>query len=95
VKFLSSGVFTGTGGTTGVNGGAQSTSAAFTLTAGSATTSIGSGTAGYFKGTVYEIVVYSVALTESQRKLVEGYLAWKWGVQTSLPASHPYARFRP
>ena len=95
VKFLSSGVFTGTGGTTGVNGGAQSTSAAFTLTAGSATTSIGSGTAGYFKGTVYEIVVYSVALTESQRKRVEGYLAWKWGVQTSLPASHPYARFRP
>ena len=27
---------------------------------------------------------------ESERQLVEGYLAWKWSLQTSLPAGHPY-----
>ena len=26
----------------------------------------------------------------SNRQIVEGYLAWKWGLQTSLPSDHPY-----
>ncbi len=39
---------------------------------------------------VYEMVGYSVALTTAQRQQVEGYLAWKWGTQGSLPTTHPY-----
>jgi hypothetical protein len=38
-----------------------------------------------------EFIVYNNVLTTAQRQLIEGYLAWKWGLQSSLPASH---RFR-
>lgn len=41
-------------------------------------------------GTIYEIIVFNSALTTSQRQQVEGYLAWKWGLQTSIPTAHPY-----
>ena len=27
---------------------------------------------------------------DTDRQKVEGYLAWKWGLQASLDASHPY-----
>lgn len=46
------------------------------------------------KGFIYEIVMYTAALTSTQRQLVEGYLAWKWGLQNSLPTSHPYYKVR-
>jgi hypothetical protein len=39
---------------------------------------------------IYEFVGYSSALTTAQRQQVEGYLAQKWGLQTSLPSNHPY-----
>jgi hypothetical protein len=42
------------------------------------------------KGFLFEVVVFSTALSISQRQQVEGYLAWKWGLQGSLPASHPF-----
>lgn len=41
-------------------------------------------------GYIQEILFYNSVLTLSQRQQVEGYLAWKWGVQTNLPAAHPY-----
>ena len=44
---------------------------------------------------VGEIVVYSNALTTNQRQQIEGYLAWKWGLQSNLPANHPYVLFPP
>lgn len=37
-----------------------------------------------------ELIIYNTALLPAQRQQVEGYLAWKWGIRTSLPASHPY-----
>jgi hypothetical protein len=37
-----------------------------------------------------EILAFSSALTDSQRQQVEGYLAWKWGLRTSLPQAHPF-----
>jgi len=43
-----------------------------------------------WNGTVNEILVFGSVLTNLQRQQVEGYLAWKWGIQTSLSASHPY-----
>jgi hypothetical protein len=38
----------------------------------------------------YEFIFFNVTLTTNQRQQIEGYLAWKWGLQTSLPANHPY-----
>ena len=44
----------------------------------------------YLNGYIMEVVVYNSALTLTQYQQVEGYLAWKWGFQGSLSASHPY-----
>ncbi len=44
---------------------------------------------------ICEIVFYNTEMTVAQRQQVEGYLAWKWGLQGSLPANHPYKRFPP
>jgi hypothetical protein len=44
---------------------------------------------------VGEILCYSNALTLEQVRVIEGYLAWKWGLQTSLVAGHPYRSARP
>jgi hypothetical protein len=41
-------------------------------------------------GKISEVIVYNVGLSVAQRQTVEGYLAWKWGLQASLPATHPY-----
>ncbi len=42
------------------------------------------------KGFLFEVIVFSRALTTAQRQQIEGYLAWKWGLQVNLPPSHPY-----
>jgi hypothetical protein len=44
---------------------------------------------------VAEILCYSNALTLEQVRVIEGYLAWKWGLQTSLLVGHPYRSARP
>ena len=41
-------------------------------------------------GNVAEILHYNEPLTTPQVQKVEGYLAWKWGLQANLPAGHPY-----
>ena len=41
-------------------------------------------------GSIGEVIVYNISPTQSQRQLIEGYLAWKWGRQASLAAGHPY-----
>ena len=38
-----------------------------------------------------EIIIYTSNLPYTSRQAVEGYLAWKWGLQTSLPYNHPFA----
>jgi hypothetical protein len=48
------------------------------------------GTQELFQGVINEIVLFNVILTTAQRQQVEGYLAWKWGLVTSLPNGHPY-----
>jgi hypothetical protein len=37
-----------------------------------------------------ECAYYNSSLTTTEIKKVEGYLAWKWGLNTSLPTTHPY-----
>jgi len=51
---------------------------------------IGSQSANYWKGTIQEVIIYNSAFTTTQRQQVEGYLAWKWGIQSKLPTNHPY-----
>lgn len=52
---------------------------------------IGYGTIGQdWCGGVGDIIIYNSALSPNQRQQVEGYLAWKWGMQSSLPIHHPY-----
>ena len=47
---------------------------------------IGYSEAGTMSGIISEIIVYNTSHTKSQRQVVEGYLAWKWGFQ--LPSTH-------
>jgi hypothetical protein len=42
-----------------------------------------------------EILHYNKSLSVNERQQVEGYLAWKWGTQGSLPSTHPYKKFQP
>ena len=42
------------------------------------------------RGYVGEVIAYNNQLNNYNRQQVEGYLAWKWGLQTSLPVAHPY-----
>jgi hypothetical protein len=48
-----------------------------------------------FQGHIAEVIYYSRRLTVAERQIVEGYLAWKWGLQLNLPSTHPYRSFRP
>lgn len=48
-----------------------------------------------FFGEIGEVLQYNVTLSPFDRQKVEGYLAWKWGMQTSLPALHPFRSSRP
>jgi hypothetical protein len=43
-----------------------------------------------FEGHIGEVVILGVAATTANRQKVEGYLAWKWGVESILPVGHPY-----
>jgi hypothetical protein len=38
-----------------------------------------------------EILVYNSNMSATDRQKVEGYLAWKWGIQGRLPGAHPYS----
>ena len=43
-----------------------------------------------FDGYISEILVYTSALSQTDRQAVEGYLAHKWDVTAKLPSNHPY-----
>jgi hypothetical protein len=49
-----------------------------------------SGGINLFNGLIGEIIVFTSLLSDTNRQLVEGYLAWKWGTAGSLPADHPF-----
>jgi hypothetical protein len=44
----------------------------------------------YYTGQINEILFYNSFLTTNQRQQVEGYLAWKWGLQGNLPITQPF-----
>jgi len=48
-----------------------------------------------FKGFMAEIVGSSQSTDAATRQKLEGYLAWKWGLEANLPAGHPYKTIPP
>lgn len=49
----------------------------------------------FFSGTLAEVLIYSNGLGNVDQRRVEGYLAWKWGLQSNLASTHPFARAPP
>ena len=63
----------------------------FTYSAGGTISLIGSyNGGGYLQGQIYEMIIYSTALSITERQQVESYLAQKWGLASSLPAGHSH-----
>lgn len=50
----------------------------------------GAGGTSPWKGYIGEVLLYNGALAPADRQKIEGYLAWKWGLQANLPAGHPF-----
>jgi hypothetical protein len=46
-------------------------------------------------GDIAEIIICPTAIVDADRQKVEGYLAWKWGLEGDLPAGHPYENAAP
>lgn len=46
-------------------------------------------------GHIEEILVYQTAHDTDTRQKIEGYLAWKWSIQSRLPTNHPYKASAP
>ena len=47
----------------------------------------------YYAGRFCELVWYNRGLNDNEIQQIEGYLAWKWGLQKSLPSNHPFYLF--
>lgn len=44
----------------------------------------------FFAGDLAEVIAINGAATTDIRQRIEGYLAWKWGLESLLPGGHPY-----
>jgi hypothetical protein len=44
----------------------------------------------FLDGDIGEIVIFNSVLSTADREKMEGYLAWKWGLEGSLPMGHTY-----
>ena len=80
----------------GLNGDSM-TSVSYTLP-GTGTFTVGAGYAdnrAKLLGSINEVLVYNTALETTPRQKIEGYLAWRWGLQSSLPPGHPYKTAAP
>ena len=49
----------------------------------------------FYDGKMAEIIISNYSWDTSERQQVEGYLAHKWGLTSSLPAGHPYKSSAP
>lgn len=49
----------------------------------------------FLSGKICEILVYNTNLTTTQIYQIEGYLAWKWGLNSLLRSNHPYKNSAP
>ena len=69
---------------------ASSSNASFTLQIGACGNNVLPHT-----GYIAEIVVLASIVSDAVRQRIEGYLAWKWGLQNALIAGHPFANRPP
>jgi hypothetical protein len=91
VPYLVSGYFDGTKSYLGVNGtyvSIDSTNNFNISKYGIGMNTWNNGEIGNFK--YGELLVFNNALSTSDIQEMEGYLAWKWGTNSSLPINHPY-----
>jgi hypothetical protein len=49
----------------------------------------------HLNGSISEIILIDAAISDSDRQIIEGYLAHKWGLVADLPANHPYKSLAP
>ena len=48
-----------------------------------------------WQGFISEVICFNSKRSEADRQKIEGYLAWKWRLETILPSNHPYKNFAP
>jgi len=72
----------------GVQQGAAYTQTLTSRTSDTLTIGSVGGTSEFFKGNLYEMIIYNTQLTIPQRQQVEQYLAWKWGLQNVLSTTN-------
>jgi hypothetical protein len=48
-----------------------------------------------WKGGLQEGFIAMPDVTDEQKLIIDGYLAWKWGRQSSLPSDHPFKNAAP
>jgi hypothetical protein len=48
-----------------------------------------------FKGYIGELIMFDRQLNDNDRQQIEGYLAWKWGLQSFLASNHPFKNLAP
>lgn len=51
--------------------------------------------ADYWPGEIAEVIICDTGLSTDDRQKLEGYLAWKWLMQSALPVGHPYKNLPP
>lgn len=81
-----------------IDGTSIGTQSSLTVNFGAVARWIGSsigGTGQFFEGKMAELLFFNADLGTTDRQKVEGYLAWKWGLQANLPGGHPYAGAAP
>jgi hypothetical protein len=48
-----------------------------------------------WRGPIGEVIAVGETLSTADRQKLEGYLAWKWGLEANLPVGHPYKTIPP
>ena len=83
----------GSNATPYVNGTAQNTKVGTMASATGLFISEGGGQS--WDGPVAEIIIVNSGVSTTVRQQIEGYLAWKWGLEGNLPNDHPYKNSPP
>lgn len=99
-KISSHRIGTGTAHNFWVNGSARTVPAwSQSLNVNSSTSGLGrfiNSNAHFLQGYIAEMVfVTNTALSTADRERLEGYLAWKWGLEANLPSGHPFKNTPP
>jgi hypothetical protein len=49
----------------------------------------------FWRGKINELILLPAEASQTNREKLEGYLAHKWGLTSSLPENHPYKNEAP